>query len=1066
LKGASGAIVAVHLEPTIEGPVRYYDGYEATPRPDGSFYFTEIPAGDYRITVESESQLSMAPPGQGGNQVRQHLPGFTTIFPADMPSGVVHLRGGEHRKGIVIDLTHRLSICGRVTQDVAPRDQWGRDIGPPQIAPADTSVIYFRLNPEFNVLEAKAEFGTDKDGSFRITDLAPGTYYMKVGTSNETWFPGSTSFSMAKPIVVGTYPPAGCDTDILVPNSFSGQAALTSISIDGGDKSHRYRAALLERNAEGVGYFWSLAAAYLDKPMTAGSTTTGIYARAGTFEAVLYEESHMGGTVWGDAPTQKVIFDSQTVTLKPTMDAGSQNTIAFKPHPMASIQGDLRLENVTRDDFCPYCQTIYVSILREGNGEFQTVNLSPGNHFDFHDVSPGEYQLFVYTTRPDKVFLKSLVAAGQAYQGRRFTIGDTKFVRVTVTLSGNLAQAAGHISPDARHAEHWETEGMRPRGTVSGKVVGDEGTVYTVQLLPVVYNNAPIRLATQTAIDGSFHFDSVTPGAYLLRAQGKDSVPVDYGAPTNAQQGTPLLIAAGAHLHDLTLRAPHRGSICGHVTNAIGEPQPSLKVLYRTDTQTFTSQMSAIPIDNEGYFRIDGLLATDYFLAAMRPAAGDFLIALSADGELSGFKPFHLEDGQDVGCGGASPVELHVSSDSRHFTVAGAVTGELPARTGDRFEAELEPAEDMHFFWPQTRLAQLSDDHRFHFDTIPPGHYRIRVYGLFGKKPSNSVGFVDDMRFEFAAPLRHLVASQVITVADKNLTDLALSPIYLPTVSGLVTIPNVGQIPNTLKMSDLTIALVPHSKNGISTIALKDEGSGHAGFEIGAVDPGEYELRLQSTRGYFVNSYLFIQYVKLNGKDIDPLAFHITGGAPVNLQIELGNKMAALQPHISVDKAFVVPAVPLAEWCSRSDNFQIWLLPAEVLDLSDDHQPRQAPRYEIGWSMGNVCKGIRSWATQGFDRTMENLTPGKYYAIVVQSGQPGVSMGLGVQGQGDFTADKRMLWKELARIAKPVTLHPGERLDLNLDDKTIEVLRIFAKVGAPATPEDLRGNNGQACCSR
>lgn len=41
----------------------------------------------------------------------------------------------------------------------------------------------------------------------------------------------------------------------------------------------------------------------------------------------------------------------------------------------------------------------------------------------------------------------------------------------------------------------------------------------------------------------------------------------------------------------------------------------------------------------------------------MRPAAGDFLIALSSDGQLSGFKPVHVEDGKDVGCGGSSPLD-------------------------------------------------------------------------------------------------------------------------------------------------------------------------------------------------------------------------------------------------------------------------------------------------------------------------------------------------------------------------------------------------------------------------
>ena len=59
---------------------------------------------------------------------------------------------------------------------------------------------------------------------------------------------------------------------------------------------------------------------------------------------------------------------------------------------MASIEGEVLLDKVTREEFCPQCQVVYVSILREGNGEFQTVTLSSGNHFDFRNVTPGEYQ--------------------------------------------------------------------------------------------------------------------------------------------------------------------------------------------------------------------------------------------------------------------------------------------------------------------------------------------------------------------------------------------------------------------------------------------------------------------------------------------------------------------------------------------------------------------------------------------------------------------------------------------------------------------------------------------------
>jgi hypothetical protein len=51
--GSAGASVAVHLEPSVQSAVRYYDGYEAVPKADGSFTFTQIPPGHYRLTVDA-----------------------------------------------------------------------------------------------------------------------------------------------------------------------------------------------------------------------------------------------------------------------------------------------------------------------------------------------------------------------------------------------------------------------------------------------------------------------------------------------------------------------------------------------------------------------------------------------------------------------------------------------------------------------------------------------------------------------------------------------------------------------------------------------------------------------------------------------------------------------------------------------------------------------------------------------------------------------------------------------------------------------------------------------------
>ena len=68
-------------------------------------------------------------------------------------------------------------------------------------------------------------------------------------------------------------------------------------------------------------------------------------------------------------------------------------------------------------------------------------------------------------------------------------------------------------------------------------------------------------------------------------------------------------------------------------------------------------------------------------------------------------------------------------------------------------------------------------------------------------------------------------------------------------------------------------------------------------------------------------------------------------------------------------------------------------------------------------------------------------------------------------GQVPLTEKQLHLLEGLAAIATPVTLHPGENLELNLVDKTIEVSRIAARVGMDDEPEYLRQKN-RSCCNR
>ena len=1032
--GASGAAVAVHLEPETQSTVRYYDGYEAVPREDGSFSFTEIPPGEYRLTVEANSfvpPIPSGPPGStitlriGDERARQQPGGFTAILPADLASGTITLHTGEERQGVVIELTHKLSICGYVTHDIAPLDAWGRRIGPPNIVPSDTSITYYHFNPEFGVLDNETKFDTNKDGSFRITDLAPGTYYVN---SFGTWYPGTSDFTNAKPVLVGPEPYPACDMDLQQISHSGCTMGTVSGTIQpylSSDKNS-YTVSLVKRNPNGISAnIFDYGVPVMVDSQPSGPEDNSFQARAcpGDYDVVLSERQHAGNNLWGNAPTQKIVFDTQQVTIA---SSGSSH-VTFTPHAMASIEGEVRLDMVTKDEFCPQCQAIYVSILREGNGEFQTVTLSSGNRFDFHNVSPGEYQIFVTATRLDKVFLQSIMVDGVEGKGNHFTIPDAKFVSMAATLSGNLTQAAGHPSPDVRHAQHWQTEGMRPSATVAGKIDGDSNATYTVRLLPIAFSsNAEVNLTTQAGADGSFHFDSVPPGIYRLRAHDKDYIRFDYGAKTVEVRGEPLLIAPGAQIKDLTLNTFRHGtnnSICGHLTDSNGNSR-SMRIWYRSTTENQFRQGKEVSSDNDGYFRIDGLLPGDYFLQT--PDAGRNIV-LSSDGKLNEAAPVHLEDGKNIGCGADQPLELRFPANGGTLhTITGSVTGDLSARLGDRFIVELKDLPEAGAYNNQ-RQGKLDADHKFKLENIPSGHYRLNVYGEYEAEPKpDNWG----RTFIQGEPLRHLIATQLITVSDLDISDLALTQLTLPSVTGVVHIPHPPANWKDFKPSSLSLKLVPHRKNGSLSAPLSDKGDNLGEFVFVAADAGEYEIQIEAVDRFrtFTN-VLYVASVKLNGKEVNPRFFTMPKDGDVRLEVELSDEFASVRVQVLLDTSFALPVLPLNERCEGTGHYGVALFPDPLVSSLIDDELKQMPQIFTAWSISDKCQTFMSYTSENAYSTLQNIPPGKYYAIAVGDRS---LLSIAALIQGPITTEQRKLLNAFTSIAKPITLRPGENLEVKL----------------------------------
>ena len=474
VKGGDGTPIVLHLRSLDQNPVRYYDGYEDVATKDGVFHFADIAPGLYQL----ESETS----------------GFTQVVPE-----TITLHVGESRKGVVVSLRPSVSLCGRVTENGASKP--------------NTWASAYRYNPEYGTLSYIPFPYTQADGSFKIKDVTPGTYYLGGYT---TYYPGSFNFNGAKAIVVGTDAPTGCAFDI--PLQYTGCRATKvsgHIASVPGDSNTRYKVQFLATNSEG-GSIAAPIAMNSNTVYKSGDTFTDSVCQ-GEYDLVLSDDKPI--QTWSEVPSHKVVFDTQHLQI----GAAAIDGLTLTPRPMASISGEI--PGMSHSASCPGGgPRAHVSILREGDGQFQTVDLDDKNRFSFPNVAPGDYTIYVGPIIRESFYLASILVDGKPADGRKFTIAQPRPTNIVINVSGDLTNAAGHLSPDVRREPRWEVAWTRPKGIVEGKILGISGAGAVLKLRAVRYNsNTGAEYAAHAAQDGSFRFNAVDPGVYALRAEARIS---------------------------------------------------------------------------------------------------------------------------------------------------------------------------------------------------------------------------------------------------------------------------------------------------------------------------------------------------------------------------------------------------------------------------------------------------------------------------------------------------------------------------------------------------------------
>ena len=448
------------------------------------------------------------------------------------------------------------------------------------------------------------------------------------------------------------------------------------------------------------------------------------------------------------------------------------------------------------------------------------------------------------------------------------------------------------------------------------------GTVSDERHQPI--RNAIVRLSgsdlpdgrtTITDARGAFIFDRLPEGRFTLTSAKASYLTTAYGALRAGGSGTPIVLAAGQQLSNVSLVMPKGGVISGTIRDAQGVPMPNLHVfaLAVGATPVSTTRPDALT-DDRGYYRIYGLRAGSYVVYIDRLSSGGLgEIGAMSDGEVDAalarlqsrrpgiappatgertpssivrpaatfstvpvFYPGVVSPEQaqavQVAPGDEKSGVSFTYQLSRSASVSGTVSGAAADQT---VQLTLSPSgttlrPPLSFgSGPALQRRPSAGDGDFVFHNVTPGQYTLiaRAVPVAGGRgqPIPQVG-----------PLLFASASVEVVGEDVAGVTLALRP--APQVEGRVRY--VGAAAPVIEPGFLTVQLVPagatssalRTTPGVAAAGITAGLRADSTFAVQGVMPGHYTLALTTVpKDWRVKSAV------VGGRDALDLPFEVTG---------------------------------------------------------------------------------------------------------------------------------------------------------------------------------------------
>lgn len=434
------------------------------------------------------------------------------------------------------------------------------------------------------------------------------------------------------------------------------------------------------------------------------------------------------------------------------------------------------------------------------------------------------------------------------------------------------------------------------------------GTVVTTGAAPrplarvLVTVSGPALKTSQTVITddlGRFAFRNLPTGRFTVIASRPPYVKTSYGAKRPGRPGTPIDLAAGQHLANITIPLARGAAITGVVRSPAGEPMPGVVVGVTPLDVQLDSPGNPVVTDDRGVYRAFGLVPGRYvvraggtdrtatsvsqftdaemdaILAKLRqrpssaapqtpqPGAATSAPPATAAAAAFSFAPIYFPGTTDPDAAETltlaegeerSGVDIDIqlvrisSVAGRVMTPDGAMPGSITLTLNRVSQRRLETE---NFIMPSA--ANLDATGRFRFQNVVPGRYRVAARAM----PASAAAGV-------------MWAAADVTVGVDDVSNVALTLQAGLRLSGRLVFDARAMTPPDLSSIRLRLVEVNGATSWVPT------GAGRAGgeFDIPGILPGAYTMASPVTEsGWLLRS------VVVGGRDIMdvPLEIGATG---------------------------------------------------------------------------------------------------------------------------------------------------------------------------------------------